>query len=167
MSLVLQLPFRRVRNIRHSKSTMILAKMFHGVQLQLHHRMLPPGAAPSHGPKRARKDNRPERASPWGSQQASSSSQQPEQEQEPVATWVEVPFPEGTVEHTFVFGKENMTLCRGKIIHAESDPNHLPPAYDKNAEVRTQHGRWNRPYRALRPKGCHVSCEIAVCDPEH
>ncbi|CAE7337702.1 unnamed protein product, partial [Symbiodinium sp. KB8] len=37
----------------------------------------------------------------------------------------------GTVEHTFVFGKENMTLCRGKIIHAESDPNHLPPAYDK------------------------------------
>ena len=90
-----------------------------------------PGAAPSHGPKRARKDNRPEGASPWGSQQASSSSQQPEQEQEPVATWVEVPFPEGTVEHTFVFGKENMTLCRGKIIHAESDPNHLPPAYDK------------------------------------
>ena len=39
--------------------------------------------------------------------------------------------PEGTVEYTFVFVKENMAMCRGKILHAESDPNHLPPAYDE------------------------------------
>ena len=69
-------------------------------------------AAPSQGPKRARADQ-PEQAS------ASSSSRSPDQpqpEDEPAAVWIDAPIPEGAVESTFRFTKENSAWCQITIL---------------------------------------------------
>ena len=156
------LPFHKVHNAQLARSMLILGVMFLRAQAQLHllvlHRQLLQAMA--------RTDTRPERASPWGSQQASSSSssRQPEQKWEPESTWVEVPLPDGTVEYTFMFVKENTMLCKGKMIHAAADPDNFPQAYDETPKYgpNIEDGT-----RALREKGCDLPCEIAVCDPEH
>ena len=94
-----------------------------------------PKATPSHGPKRARTDMRPDLTGPSGSQAASSSTAlpppQPEQERGVESDWAEVPIPDGAVEYSFEFIKEDMQRCRGKLVHTVNDPDVYTFAYDE------------------------------------
>ena len=93
-----------------------------------------PKATPSHGPKRARTGARPPITSHLGSQPASSSTtppQQPEQERSVETDWAEVPIPDGAVEYSFEFLKEDLQRCRGKLVHTVSDPDTYTFAYDE------------------------------------
>ena len=54
---------------------------------------------------------------------------QPEGEQD--AQWMEVPQPSGTVEHFFVFFKENLSRCRAKLLLLDDEENTYPAAYDE------------------------------------
>ena len=94
-----------------------------------------PKATPHYGPKRARMDGRPGLTSSQSSQAASSSTapppQQPEQERSGESDWAEVPVPDGAVEYSFEFHKEDLQLCRGKLVHTLNDPDTYPFAYDE------------------------------------
>ena len=94
-----------------------------------------PKATPQYRPKRARTDGRPDLTSSQSSQAAASSTAppppQPEQERSDESDWAEVPVPEGAVEYSFDFHKEDLQLCRGKLVHALDNPDSYIFAYDE------------------------------------
>ena len=107
-----------------------------------------PKATPPHGPKRSRTDGRADLTSSQSSQaarpdltgsqssQAASSSaapppMQPEQERNGECDWAEVPVPDGAAEYAFDFHKEDVQLCRGRLVHTLNDPDNYLFAYDE------------------------------------
>ena len=94
-----------------------------------------PKATPHYGPKRARTDGRPDLTSSQSSQAASSSTkpppQQPEQERSGESDWAEFPVPDGAVEYSFEFYKEDLQRRKGKRVHTLNDPDTYMFAYDE------------------------------------
>ena len=80
-----------------------------------------PKATPSQGPKRARTE-RPEQAS---SSSSSRSPDQPQPEDEPTATCIETPIPEGALEYTFIT-KESSAWCQTSILETTRQPDEYP-----------------------------------------
>ena len=110
-------------------------------------------ATPPHGPKRARTDGWEDLTSSQSSQaaragstgtrsgQAASSSSaprtmEPEQERNGECDWAEVPIPDGAVEYAFEFYKENLQLCKGRLVNAVGDPDNFLFAYDETPKYK-------------------------------
>ena len=49
---------------------------------------------------------------------------------------MEAPLPDGTVEYTFNFIKDDLMPCKGKIVHASDDPDNYPFAYDETPKYK-------------------------------
>ncbi|OLQ05655.1 hypothetical protein AK812_SmicGene11166 [Symbiodinium microadriaticum] len=82
---------------------------------------------------------RPEAAGNRSGQAAASSSapptMEPEQERNGECDWAEVPIPDGAVEYAFEFHKENLQLCKGRLINALGDPDNFLVSYDERVVV--------------------------------
>ena len=80
--------------------------------------------------------------------------------------WIEVPIPDGAVEYTYDFMKEDLRHCWGKLVHTLDDPDTYPFAYDETPKEQAKSGRRKSAYRALREKSGYIPGTFAVGDSE-
>ena len=61
---------------------------------------------------------------------------EPEQERNGECDWTEVPIPDSAVEYAFEFHKENLQLCKGRLVNALGDPDNFLFAYDETPKYK-------------------------------